>query len=560
VIGLLLALASAVAAAPEDLDPYLPWVVSVDPVTPIPGEPVRVTYSGALVDRPELTIVYGFDGWQHLTAGGGFVEAPQDADGALWEARRPLTRDGDHAWVDLDTPADLRALHFWFEDPATGDRDDRDGLHYGWDAVFPYIGPFLGWDEQVDPTSGVIVAWETSVPCLGVVAHGPDPEVTERAVGTVRDTMHRVALTDLPAGTDWYYQVWDCLGRSSEVASFRTADVDAQRFDWLVMADMQDSGRDDERWSDVVAAALDHPDARFVFAPGDLACNDVPGWWWVFFDRARPLFASVPLVPAPGNHDTPDKESNPDTTHFARYFGVGGAYEQAYGNTRLIALNTEAPAELQPGGAQHDWLGERFADDPPDDRWIVAGMHHPAWDASDRFPDEQLVYRPVGDHLDGNADVVFQAHVHLYQRWHPVHGDDRVARYGTGPNGGPVYVIVPTAGSMLFDRLMLPSDPLAYVRDALVVPATRRDTIEVPSEHGYVSVQTRGRRMTVTTWGLGDGDGPSVARPIDVFTLDRDATACGCGTGPRGGAMASLAALVAAARRRVRNTIHTNES
>ena len=520
----------------EELDPWVQPEVWVEPSEVEPGELATVRYQGPLAEREALLLRYGFDGGIAHPSRGDWLGSRDDSgcpDYHLELSMSPSQAGGFEAQVEL--PADVRTLDLWFEDPETGDEDDAEGLRYHHSFVFPYMGPYLTWNEQASPTSGVVVSFGTSVACLGVVAWGQGQELTELTAGGERGFRHHIALTGLEAGASYSYRVHDCAGHSSEVFGFTTATEDAQSYRFAVLADMQDNGNPEEAW-DAVAAQLraEAPDAAFLLMPGDLACSDTPGSWWRFFDRARELFAHHPVVPVIGNHDTPNKGHDPDRSSFEDIFALPTAtgsetfYTLDWGSAHLVVLDSEVLDELvEPGHAQRDWLEAELAEGAHRDGWVFLSLHEPIYNLGRRFVDVQLDYRPLSALFDGAVDWVFTGHEHIYQRMVPLRYDAVPApsgEYGRGETDGVGYIVVPTAGDDIFEGAILPHfDPDAEDRAWLAAPIPGAMENNLPSEMGFTVVSVDGQDLELTTWGMGTLEEPAEAHVVDSVSYTRGA-------------------------------------
>ncbi|MBT3222555.1 MAG: hypothetical protein HN348_26065, partial [Proteobacteria bacterium] len=335
------------------LDPFIQPDIWVTPTELQPGGTATIHYEGTYAGASSLSLHYGFNGWNEVI---GLV-APPTSSGNDWywdRAMTPTVTGGFETTIKL--PDDGRALHFVFHQEDLDVWDNNDSRDFHGSITFPYIGPFLTFNDEAEPGSGVVVNWETSVPCLGVVEFGQKANPRNYVVGTEFGNMHHVPLTGLTSGT-WYYRVYDSTGRISSVYCFDVPNVNDTDLKFVAMSDMQDPG-ERQRFSDVATAvAAIQDDAAFVLVPGDMAAADSNGHWWTFFDKGRDLFAEHPIVPAVGNHDTPSSGRNTDTSSFARYFSLpdpGSYYSLDYGPAHLLVLCSEdVDAFSDDGGDQY---------------------------------------------------------------------------------------------------------------------------------------------------------------------------------------------------------------
>lgn len=163
-------------------------------------------------------------------------------------------------------------------------------------------------------------------------------------------------LTGLAPQTTYYYQI-GCLDAAascpfldrSATHSFRTLPASTTKLKLLVLADPQNYNHPQDRWGDVAQAlAQGHAqDAQAVVIAGDLSADDDPVRWRAFFRLGRPVLASLALLPAVGNHDTPTFDSNANSSTFEGLFAMSGSsgkdtyYGVKAGPLTLLALNSE---------------------------------------------------------------------------------------------------------------------------------------------------------------------------------------------------------------------------
>lgn len=526
----------------EDLDPWVEPEAWVTPADLEPGGQATIHYRGFLADRDRLEVRYGFNGWNEVADGGTLTRSNEMGDDLWWGGVEMTRLDGGGFEATVDLPEDARALHFRFVtddvrpgDPSAGDTasletwDDREGRDWGAGIRFPYIGPFLTWNDAVQPEDGVVVNWETGTPCLGVVSWGTSVDALDRrTVGTASDTVHHVALTGLHPDTTYWYRVHDNRGQASEAFSFRTAPTGATSVRFVVFSDAQDKG-ERERWPETAAEILSsHADVDLLLVAGDLAADDTPWHWWSFFDPARDLLAGHPILPVPGNHDTPTGGHHDDLTSFTRYFdlpraagtGTGATWRVDRGDIRFLGINSERASELDPGGVQYEWMAAELAD-AADFARVFAAWHVPAYDAAVRHTWEQWDTRPLTDLTDGAVDWVFAGHEHVLQRMKPLRrGATIVDRYGRGEGEGTGFLVLPPSGYAP-DGAFVPHDAEnADLRDLLAFPVLGETQDSVAGELGFVRVEADAARVTLTVYGMGTLDAPIAAHVVDTITVE----------------------------------------
>jgi hypothetical protein len=120
--------------------------------------------------------------------------------------------------------------------------------------------------------------------------------------------------------------------------------------------------------------------------------------------------------PAPGNHDY-DVAGAPG---YYGYFGASagdpakGYYSYDVGDWHVVALNSNLPSSK--GSAQEQWLRADLAANP--DRCVMAYWHHPRFYQGTYGKRGEV--KPLWDALYAHgADVVLNAHFHLYERYAP---------------------------------------------------------------------------------------------------------------------------------------------
>ncbi len=499
-------------------DPYVTPAVEVTPVPIATGGEATITYRGDLSTEVDLSVHYGFNGWNEVSGITGLVTSHSTGD-EDWFIDAPMAKNTDGSWeATVPLPTDGRAMHMVFYAPASDTWDNNDTEDYGESFTFPYAGPYLTWNGSTEPTSAVVVNFVTGVPCLGTVEYGTTEEFGSVAIGEDFGVNHHIALTDLEPDTTYSYRVYDSRNRVSDTYTFTTLAEDTTTLSMLVMGDMQDGGAT-QRWDDVATEAIaSHSDAALVYLVGDMAYNDKPGHWWTFFDKGRELFSRVVLMPVPGNHDTPGTESTNNLGHFVGYFdlpwadGAGTSSDTRWlkevGPATLFGFNSEDPDGFIPDtGNQVDWAIAEIAD--LESSWAFAAWHNPPYNVGSRHYMEQHQFREMTQHFDGALDWVFSGHEHLAQRIHPMSYNGAMASsgdYGRGSDQGVGYLIAPPAGNAPSVRIVSPDSPDAHYRDRLAFPTFGSEDTEADSEVGFVRVDLDGEQFTLRIYGMGDLD------------------------------------------------------
>lgn len=368
-----------------------------------------------------------------------------------------------------------------------------------------------------DPRRQMTVRWQTSGPVqrprlrIGLdqtygrdVAARPMPLTTVRADGPRLVQYYLAAEVDgLSPGTRYHYQVVHDGAGGSEVASgdatFRTAPAagSASGFRFTAFGDRGVTGQ---------GAAGDMPDTMqgltggldpsFHLLAGDVAYADisgrglaaddfVPERWGTYFRQIDPVFRSVPLMVALGNHEMEALYSPNGYGGFEARFstpangpaGCPGTYSFVYGTVGVVSLDAnDVTAEFAAnrgysGGRQRGWADERLRAlraDPGVD-FIVAVFHQCAYSTGGHGSDAG-VRRDFASLFDRHGvDLVINGHNHLYERTDPIRGGrpTRAAPSGATVHpgqDGTTYVVVGGGGAALsgFGRIPERNDLARY--------------------------------------------------------------------------------------------------
>lgn len=492
------------------------------------GEKATVHYKGELKDRDALKIRYGFNGWNVPPDGRNDFQSEYTGGNNNFYRELRMDKVSNEYLANIDIPRWARAVHFVFHDD--GHWDNNDMWDYSKSITFPYIGPYLTWSDEVDPTTGVNVSFETSEHCNVKVEYGKTERLENQPIEEVGRT-HHIPLTSLTPGTQYYYRIADEFGQESDMYTFRTAQLSTTTCRFIVLADMQDNG-DDRRWQDVAEAigkerrgAFDFAD--FALIAGDMPWNDKPGHWWTFFDNGRSIFPEMVIMPAVGNHDTPGVGSAADTSSFQRYFRVPMAngpgdsssyYRFRYGQSHFIALNSENSKDLSKNGEQYRFVEDELqamaaSQDRP--QWVFTFWHKPPYNCVDYHRHEQYDYRPITELFDGDVDWVFCGHVHSYQRMNPLRFEGQIQqKYGRREGEGVGYMVVPPAGNR-------PESDFFFFAENDEQKERYRERLAFPyrSPIGFVRVDVQGKAIAIEAYGI---DAKNDAAVIDRCSYKKE--------------------------------------
>lgn len=502
-----------------------PQKVQVEPVVLQPGGTALITYNSRRAAGKELSLHYGFNGWNHVTSGPGAGRESIDGN-TNYFIRRPMTWNAQlgQFQMEIALPPTARALHFVFcwDGCGPGTWDNNNGHDYARPLVFPYIGPLLAWDTPDAAATSMVVSFEHPAAGEGWIRYWEGNRSSKLLGSFERGPMHRFYLRNLKPNTRYYYQVGVGEAFRSKTYSFRTTESFESMTDlsFLIFGDAQDNGEDGNFRRVAEAMALNHSDIDFVISTGDMPWNDKPGDWWSFFDKARDLFAAKALMPALGNHDTPGVTSNGNHESFNYYFPHPGQadgtshYRFNVGPAAFFAMNSERPSELAEDGAQHRWLAQHLGVRSPGQQsprgavrplWSFAYWHMPPFNAGVRHWRGQYQFRAPAKMFNQVLDWHFGGHEHLYQRMRPIEFADQVAvcgqDYGNDPGQGVGYLIVPSGGVFPNGNLVSRAQN-SDARALLAFPDVATTVDSVQTFSGFTRVDIEGSSIAIRTYNV----------------------------------------------------------
>lgn len=306
------------------------------------------------------------------------------------------------------------------------------------------VEPYLQYATE----NQITVMWETSRPATGSVSFGAFGEAAMKRSGREEALIHEVRIDGLEPETPYHYKVeaTDGAGRTirSPLLTFQTASRPDSPFSFGVLADMQYNPKVCKRLADQLW--MNRP--NFVILPGDLTevGSNKSHWTRHFFPGMQPLASRVPFYPVLGNHEE-------DHRHYYDYMSLPSPeyyYSFRYGNAEFFMIDSNR--EVGPGSEQYRWLSDRLRDSAA--TWKFVSYHHPTYSSDeDDYGDlwhgqpstwGDLRMRPL-DELYGKfgVDVVWNGHIHSYERTWPLRAGKAHPREGT------IYMITGGAGGGL---------------------------------------------------------------------------------------------------------------
>jgi predicted phosphodiesterase len=301
------------------------------------------------------------------------------------------------------------------------------------------IAPYLQYPTQ----TSITVMWETPGPGTSVVEYGLSVSEMKRVEGAKDATIHEVRLDGLGPETRYVYRVSSTLADGTTIAGavlqFMTAVKADSAFSFAVVGDTQKNPRMTAKVAKVMYDRRPH----FVVHCGDVVDSgpDKAEWVHELFAPCAELFARCPVFPTIGNHEK-------DHAWYYRYFSLPDPeyrYRYRYGNADFFVVDSNR--SLRPESEQYGWLEDQLG--RSDATWKFVYHHHPAWTSdADDYGDTLTGPGTFGDpnvrglvklYEKHKVDVVFNGHIHLYERTWPIRDgkvDPRGVVYVTSGGGG----------------------------------------------------------------------------------------------------------------------------
>lgn len=304
----------------------------------------------------------------------------------------------------------------------------------------PLTAPYL---QNMSTDRMVVMAeFRDKLPLFVEVTNGraPPVRVAMQTTPSGGDSyFYRGTLTDLEAGTDYWYRLIDAEGRAlTEPANFRTAPVEREDFMFTTLGDIQTTNRgawEADPW-EPAKAMLSHMrerNPRFFLGLGDHAADGDR------YDRTRHSFlervpaklgSSIPFFIAWGNHDgrrplDPLRRAVDMPSRFRKDGRPGvasgfGSFAFSYADVFFVALEHYAWYGIndpEKSDLSNSWLDEVLGSpEAQNARFRVVAIHWPTY--IDRYIDGNAALRmelaPRLRHY--NVELVLSGHMHGYYR------------------------------------------------------------------------------------------------------------------------------------------------
>ncbi|MAE70130.1 MAG: hypothetical protein CME06_06635 [Gemmatimonadetes bacterium] len=290
-------------------------------------------------------------------------------------------------------------------------------------------------------------------------------------------------LDRLGPGLVVHYVVADSGGGLVEERVFRTEPTADQPFTIVAWGDL---GTHEASAQSVRMATDDAP--SILLHAGDLAyAGGDQRVWDRWFRMIEPLAATVPYMPAPGNHEY--ERGRGCSTYSARFYLPGNEryYTTRWGSVDVLFLDTEEDLSL--GSVQYRFAEGALAGfDTDSERWKLIVLHKPLW-SSGRHGSSPKIARALTPLLHRyDVDLVLAGHDHNFERAWPLWGRKILRPVGRRSWGslGFDHLVTGTAGRPTYrggysDFTAYQVSRIHYSRIRVEGDRLRIDAVGVPS-------------------------------------------------------------------------------
>jgi hypothetical protein len=311
------------------------------------------------------------------------------------------------------------------------------------------VGPYL----QATASDAVTIMWETTRPTAGIIEYGPTAELGSQVVIKQLSLMHEVVVDGLQPETNYFYRVSSGGGSDivqSELLTFQTMIRPGTPVGFIVVGDTQNNPAVTAMMSEFAWSHRPH----FIMHCGDLVGTGTVKREWVheFFGSTGDLLGRFPIYPTLGNHER-------DAQLYYDYFSLPGQeyfYDYRWGDVHVFVLDTNK--DVSPESMQYQWFVKAVAESNAS--WKIVQHHQPAytsdsndygdtWKGPSSWGDVSIQEHLVPLYEQYGVDVVFNGHIHVYERTWPLRAgqvdeDHGVVYVTTGGGGGHLEDFAPT--------------------------------------------------------------------------------------------------------------------
>ena len=284
-------------------------------------------------------------------------------------------------------------------------------------------------------------------------------------------------LSHLHPGTTYEYRINNEIEGLSSVYSFTTDPDHPVPFSFIWTGDVHNS----KVWGDMMQQAYRrHSESAFYIAAGDLVNTGLHrDDWDQLMAYPGEVFANIPFMAVPGNHDNQDGLGAWMYQEMFSYPDNGPATDMAeltysfnYQNALFLMIDATLPIE-----EQTEWIEKQLKSTEAD--WKFAVFHFPPYNSIELYQDIIDEWGPIFDRYQ--VDFVISGHFHYYLRTKPIKEGTVVAT----PADGTIYLM--SVGTTGKNKDMNPAEYAA---------------IQFGADHLYQHVEINGYSLHYTSYGL----------------------------------------------------------
>ena len=279
---------------------------------------------------------------------------------------------------------------------------------------------------------------------------------------------HMATMTGLEPGVEVTYRVGDGNTWSEEM-TFTTIDPNANRFEWISIAD---HGMSDEGLQ-VSDAILADTTAQMVTISGDISyANGDQSAWDDYFDVNEASMQTIPWMTAVGNHEN---EPGIGFEAYDHRFDADGFketephwYSRNVAGVHMVFMSTEH--DYDSASSQFSWLkADLEAVDRDKTPFIVIIGHKPMY-SSNSYHGSETALRDALEalYIENEVDLVIAGHDHFYERTHPVE-----AELVEDAGKAPVHMVIGIGGRDSYEDLDEPAPEWSAYRENMTYGWTR---------------------------------------------------------------------------------------
>lgn len=335
----------------------------------------------------------------------------------------------------------------------------------------------IQWRSSPSVDTGTVAYWISGTQDT-LTANAEKSSMEDRLLQNDRFVNRFTArLTQLQPGTSYGYQVSSDGVHFSDPYTFTTSKAEPAAFSFLWTGDIHNS----QVWGTMMQQAhKDHPESAFYIAAGDLVNTGLHrDDWDELMSYPRNVFAHIPFMAVPGNHDSQDGLGAWMYQEMFSYPDNGPAeetVERTYSFNYQNALFLMIDATISVA-SQRDWIEEQLKRSKAD--WKFAVFHFPPYNGIEFYQDIIDSWGPLFDRY--HVDMVFSGHFHYYLRTKPIHDGSIV----NSPAEGTIYLM--SVGTTGKNKDLKPAD---YAE------------IQFGVDHLFQHVEINGNSLRYTSYGL----------------------------------------------------------